>query len=77
MKRLREGQGVVDAWPSTALLLEGLQEGVEGMEAGGLAEDEGNVIDDWEMVAVVEEFVLRLSSFLLTYVFFCGCLLLL
>ena len=58
VKRLREGQGVVDAQPSTALLLEGLQVGVEGMEAGGLAEDEGNVIDDWGMVAVVEEFAM-------------------
>ena len=61
MKRLREGQGVVDARPSTALLPEGLQEGVEGMEAGGLAEDEGNVIDDWEMVAVVEEFAMAVA----------------
>ena len=61
VKRLREGQGVVDARPSTALLLEGLQEGVEGIEAGGLAEDEGNVIDDWEMVAVVEEFAMAVA----------------
>jgi hypothetical protein len=41
---------VTDARPNASLLLEGLQEGMEGTEAGGLAEDE---VDDWEMIAVL------------------------
>jgi len=55
---LREGQGTVDGWPSTSLLPEGLQKVVEGTEAGGSAEDKGSEIDNWEMVAVVNEFVM-------------------
>ena len=46
---------MTDAQPSASLLPGGLQEGIE---AGGLVEDKGNESNDWEMVAVVEEFVM-------------------
>ena len=56
VRRLREGEGVIDARPNASLLPEGLQEVVEAeTEARDLAE-EGS--DDRGMIDVVEEFAM-------------------
>ena len=46
---------MTDAHLNASLLLEGLQEGMEGTEAGGLAKVEVDEVDDWEMVLTSDD----------------------